>query len=285
MPIDTIKAILRKLTGHLYIEIVPRGNAAITSALSIFPKGSTVLIPEEGGWIHYKKAPAQLRLKVVEVKCDDTKINLANLQEKIQEKINLVKPAAFLYQNPGGYFAEQPMKEIYELCRKNNCLVIMDVSGSLGTSLCDGNYADILVGSFGEGKLVEAKVGGFISAKEGKMWERVKSKADIMKDENSLQKIHQQLLLLPKRIAYLQKIRKKIIQELSGFSILHPHDTGLVVVVKYHDEKEKQKLLEYCVRNNYPYTECPRYIRVNKKAISIEVKQMVLCTYSFPKPL
>lgn len=264
-----IKTILQNLTGHSFIEIVLRGNSAITSALSIFPKGSTILIPDEGGWIHYKKAPVQLGLNAVEVKCDDAKINLADLREKI----NSIKPSAFLYQDPGGYFAQQPLKEIYELCRKNGCLVILDVSGSIGTSLCDGKYADILISSFGEWKLVEAKVGGFISAKEEKVWERVKSKVEILADEISLQKIHQQLLLLPQRISYLQKLRNKVIRELSGFSFLHPHDVGFVVVVKYDGEKEKHQIIEYCTKNKYHYTECPRYIRVNSKAISIEVKR------------
>lgn len=266
---DNVKTILQKLTDHSFIEIVSRGNAAITSALSIFPKGSTVLIPEEGGWIHYQKAPVQLGLKIVEVKCDNAKINLAD----VQEKIHSVKPTTLLYQNPGGYFAEQPMKEIYEICRKNKCLIIMDVSGSLGTSLCDGRYADILVGSFGEWKLVEAKVGGFISSKDKKVWEKIKSNITILDDENALETIHQQLLLLPQRIDYLQKLRHKVILDLHDFDILHPADTGFVVVVKYADEKEKQRIIEYCRKNKYHYTECPRYIRVHKKAISIEVKR------------
>lgn len=272
MPADNIKTILKRLTHHAFIEIVSRGNAAITSSISIFPKGSAILIPEEGGWIHYQKAPQQLGLKIVEVKCNDAKINLADLREKI----NSCKPAAFLYQNPGGYFAQQPMEEIYELCRKNKCVVIMDVSGSIGTPLCNGRHADILVGSFGEGKLVEAKVGGFISCKDGFIGEKIKNKASILDDEKSLKAIHQQLLYLPQRIDYLQKIRDRIILDLKKSGVIYPHDTGFVVVVKYEDETEKQMIIRYCAKNNYPYTQCPRYIRLNKPAISIEVKRMNL---------
>ncbi|MDO8655710.1 MAG: DegT/DnrJ/EryC1/StrS family aminotransferase [Nanoarchaeota archaeon] len=270
MSAEDIKNILKKLTCHPFLEIVLRGNAAITSALSIFPKGSTILIPEEGGWIHYKKAPPQLGLKIVEIKCADAKINLADLREII----NSSKPAAFLYQNPGGYFAQQPMKEIYELCNQNKCIVIMDVSGSIGTPLCDGKYADIMVGSFGEGKLVEAKVGGFISCKDKMVWGKIKSNIHILDDENSLQTIHRQVLQLPERIDYLQKVRKKILLDLKKSVVIYPDDTGFVVVVKYSSEKEKNDLMEYCATHKYPYTQCPRYIRVNKLAISIEVKQM-----------
>lgn len=266
---DNIKNILKKLTQHNFLGIVPRGNAAITSALSILPKSSTVLIPDEGGWIHYKKAPIQLGLKIGEVKCIDAKISLANLQEKIK----LISPAAFLYQNPGGYFAQQPMKEIYDVCKKNKCLVILDVSGSIGTSLCDGRYADILVGSFGEWKLVQAKVGGFISCKDELIWETVKGKANILNDETSLHTILQQLLQLPQRIEYLQELRQKVILDLQESDVLYPDDVGFVVVVKYDSEKEKQELIIYCTKNKHHYAECPRYIRINQKAISIEIKR------------
>ena len=34
------------------------------------------------------------------------------------------------------------------------------------------------------------------------------------------------------------------------------------------------ELIQYCKDNSYEYTECPRYIRVNCKAISIEVKRI-----------
>ncbi len=266
---EKIKGRLQQLTGHQHNEIVSRGNNAITSALSIFPEGSTILIPEEGGWIHYKKAPVQLGLKIQEIKCDDAKINLTDLKDKLKT----TKCAAFLYQNPGGYFAEQPMVEIYELCTKNNCLVIMDVSGGIGTPLCNGTYADIMVGSFGEWKLVEAKVGGFISAKSELMWEKVKTKVEIFNDENSLHTIHRQLLQLPQRIAYLQTLRDKIMKDLDGFNILYPKDTGFVVVVEYNTTEKKQEIIGYCTKNKHHYTECPRYIRINKPAISIELKR------------
>ena len=96
-----ILSALQKLTKHDFIEITPLGDAAITAALSIVPKDKIVLIPEEGGWLSYPKIPQKLGLKVVEVKCDDAKINLQDLQQKLQEH----SCGALLYQNPGGYFS------------------------------------------------------------------------------------------------------------------------------------------------------------------------------------
>ena len=67
---------LQKLTGHSFIEITPRGDAAITAALSTILKDKIILIPEEGGWLHYKTGPKKIGLLTEEVKCDDAAINL-----------------------------------------------------------------------------------------------------------------------------------------------------------------------------------------------------------------
>jgi len=282
-----IISILKKLTNHDYIEIVTRGNSAISSALALVPKDKKVLIPEEGGWLYYRTAPKQLGLEAEEVKCQDAKINLQDLETKLSTK----KYGAFLYQNPGGYFAEQPGKEIYQLCKKNDCLVILDVSGSIGTKLGDGKYADIIIGSFGTWKLVEAKVGGFISSNDQKLWKMIKFEK--LENEADLFNILQQLEKLPQRISYLKNIRNKIIHDLdnlsarnknlsnsnknfsnlSKLSIVHKNDLGFVVVVKFSNSQEKETIINYCKDNKLEYTECPRYIRLNQKAISIEVKR------------
>src|SRR3989338_353250 len=206
---------LHKLTSHQFIEITLRGNAAITATLSVVPKGSTILIPEEGGWIHYEKAPPKLGLKTVKVSCDDACINLDDLRAKLTE----LKPTVFLYQNPGGYFAQQPMKEIYDLCKINQCLVIMDVSGSIGTPLCDGRYADFLVGSFGEEKLIEAKVGGFISSNDERLLHQATSGIDHLDQDESLSSILKEIKNLPERIRFLTQKRKKVIVDLNQFDI------------------------------------------------------------------
>ena len=39
-------------------------------------------------------------------------------------------------------------------------------------------------------------------------------------------------------------------------------------------EEEMKKIINYCDNNKLPYTECPRYIRINQKAISIEIKKL-----------
>ena len=241
-----IKDKLKELTKHDNVVITSRGNTAIKAAV----KGK-LLIPEEGGWISYKK------FDHLTVKCNNAKIDLEDLKKKVE----LVD--SFIYQNPGGYFAEQPMEEIYEIC-KGKCKVIVDVSGGIGTKLCNGDYADFIVGSFGKWKLVEAGEGGFISSNQ-----------DLnLEDSDVSEKVEVALNKLPERIKYLTEKRKRIIEDLNEFNVLYPNDLGFVVVVTFSNDNEKEKLMKYCVKNGLEHTECPRYIRVNKQAISIEVKRL-----------
>ena len=268
---EQLLSALQKLTKHDLIEITPRGDAAITAALSLIPKDKAILIPEEGGWLSYPKIPKKLGLTVLEVRCDHAKINLADLQKKLAEN----SCGAILYQNPGGYFDEQPMKEIYTLSRKNNCLVILDVSGSIGTRLCEGKYADILVGSFGEWKLVEANVGGFISCQDEALFEEARKHCQPLEDQEDLKTILAKIKELSERVSFLTQKRKKIMDDLNGFDIVHKSDLGFVVVIKFKDHGEKESIINYCKHNKLPWTECPRYIRLNQPAISIEVKRLL----------
>ena len=279
-----IISILKDLTGHEYIELTARGNAAIAAALSSLPKNTTVLIPEEGGWLSYQTMPKKLGLEMREVKCDDAAINVHDLEDTLRKH----KPAALLYQNPGGYFAEQPMKKIYEVCKKNNCLVILDVSGSIGTELCDGKYADILVCSFGEWKLVEAGKGGFISCRSAALWKNIEPKIETIDDEILFAKILQKLEELPDRIGKLQLARDAVISDLKEYEVVHPNDNGFVIVVAFSTDEQRESkkvtshfelsqresLINYCTKNSLEWTECPRYIRLNRKAISIEIKRI-----------
>jgi len=265
-----IISILRSLTKHQFIELTTRGNSAIKSALKIVDKSKKVLIPEEGGWLSYPTIAKELGFEVVEVLCDNAKINLADLREKLATG----NFGALLYQNPGGYFAEQEINEIFKLCKKNGCLSIVDISGGIGTEMCNGNYADFLVCSFGKWKLVEAGKGGFISTADAKLWSLVEKKIKVLDDRDILVKIQQELEDLPMRISKLDTLHDKIVNDLSGFRVVYPNDRSYVVIIKFSSDAEKEKLINYCQENDFPWTECPRYIRINQPAISIEIKRL-----------
>lgn len=267
---EQVITVIKELTGHPFSEIVLRGNSAIKSALSILPEKSTILIPEEGGWLSYQTIPTELGLNMETVQCHDARISLNHLQEKLASK----RYAALLYQNPGGYCADQPMKEIYALCQKNKAMVILDVSGSIGTKLCDGHQTDILVGSFGRWKLIDAQGGGFISAKDKTAWEKIVPHLEILNDEKLLGIIAQKADNLQTRIKFLMEKTKAVVIDLSGFNIIYSSEVGGVVVVKFTTDVEKEKIIKYCQEQQLPWRDCPRYIRLNAKAISIELKQL-----------
>ncbi len=265
---EAIKHELQRRTQHNFVVITTRGDAAIKAALAILPKEKTLLIPQEGGWLSYPKIPKEKKIPVQEVHCIDAKIDLNDLEQKLK----LTRCSALLYQNPGGYFAEQPMKEIYQLCQKYHCLVILDASGSIGTPLCDGCFADIIVGSFGEWKLVEAGKGGFISSKDKRIFDSLDLKE--LDDGEALATIKENLDILDRRIYFLKQQREKVISDLKEYSIIHPKDLGFVVVIAFSSISEKEKIINYCMKSALEWTECPRYIRVQRQAISIEVKRL-----------
>lgn len=259
---NEVKESLKELTGHSFIRLTSRGNNAIEEVLRII-KGK-LLIPEEGGWLSYKKLPVKLGIELEEVKCDDAKISIPDLKEKLQTN----QFGALLYQNPGGYFADQPIKEIFELCNKHQCLVILDVTGAIGMGSCDGNYADLMVCSFGRWKPVNAGKGGFISTNNQELFNRFSFGE--FDDTEVLKVINEKLEELPDRITFLKSRRDQIITDLRNFEIVPASKDALVVVVT----SEKEKVIKYCTSNNLEWTECPRYIRINKMAICIEVKRL-----------
>ena len=271
---------LKELTGDSIVELTTRGNTAISAALSVLVSGSgsangsskKVLIPAEVGWLTYRTIPKKLGLQQVEVKCHDAVLDLNELHRLLETK----EYGALLYQNPAGYFAVQPMKDIFELCKKHNCLVVLDVSGGIGTSLCDGQYADIIVGSFGTWKLVEAKGGGFISTSNEKLWKMISEKGiERLENSSQIEVIYRELGKLDERIKMLLSFRQKVVDDLSGMGldVVHANDIGFVVVVRFDSEYEKSKIVDYCGLSGWEYTECPRYIRLNSNAISVELKR------------
>lgn len=263
--IRDIKHMISRLIGHRHVFLTERGNKAILLALraskKINPK-KFVLIPDQGGWLTYRNFPLKAGLTVRYLKTDHGLIDPAD--------IDLKDVCALIYANPAGYFAEQDAKGIYKKCKERS-VVIMDVSGSIGDKkLCKGRYADICLGSFGKGKPVDFGMYGFISFKH-KPISPVED-AVIENPENLLRKIKN----VKQRIRKLYSVSKQIKEDLSDMDIVHPEKKGINVVVRFSSEKEKSFIKRYCEKHLYEYTICPRYIRINSDAISIEVKRMCL---------
>jgi len=274
--------ILKKYTNHNQIRLTSRGNTAIYAALYCskkINKANTILTTDQGGWISYLKYPKQMGMEVKLCKTDYALIDLEDLKQKSKNC------SAFLYAQPGGYFVDQPIKEIYNICKKNNCLVIMDITGSIGTELCNGNYADFLVCSFGDYKPINLGYGGFISTNNE---EYLKKSKEIFEknqfEENKLHSLLTKLQQLKQRHELFNKANKKIKNDLKNFNIIHKNKKGINVLIKFSSEEEKNKIIDYCEKNNFKYKICKKvsdstknifsFIKVNENAVSIEVQRI-----------
>lgn len=267
-----IKEELKKLSGHEHIELTSRGNTAIFAGLYCARKlqldKKIVLIPDQGGWFTYKKYTKMLGLIPIELETDYGVIDLKDLKEKAP------KANCIIYSEPAGYFAEQPVKEIFEICRQNKVTVILDISGSIGKKVL-GKYADFCLASFGEYKPVNLGYGGFLSAQKKEYFEKSK---EIFRttsfDKAYFKDLLKNLQDLEKRYAMFDDVSRKIKDDLKNFEIIHKDKNGINVIVKFKNEEGKEKIIDYCNKNKYEFTLCPRYIRVKCKAVSVEVKRL-----------
>jgi hypothetical protein len=177
------------------------------------------------------------------------------------------KDCFLLINSIGGYFVEEPMQEIEKICRDNNIILMNDVSASIGTELA--YYGDFCIGSFGEHKPIELGKGGFI----GSNIELSIDKSDFENEEN-MKRLDIEINRLNTKLVAWKNIRNQIMQELDNHQIIHKKSSGINVIVAYDDESEKENLINYCNKHNLRYVICPNYIKVNRSAVSIEIKRI-----------
>jgi len=257
---------LRELTGKKHVQLAERGNKAIEIALRLAKQlgKKTVLAPDQGGWITFRQYPKKLGLELKEIKTNYGLLELDDLKKNANEK------SVFLTCSMPGYLViEENLQKIQEICAKKGTLFVNDVSGTLGTDFA--KYGDIIVSSFGKWKPVNLEYGGFIATNNEEYYtEFDASYFDDRRYEALLKKFDE----LPSRLKKFQELRKKILEELESFKIIHKDKQGINVAISFDDEEVKQRIVDYCKENKLEFTECPRYIRVNEKAVSIEVKRL-----------
>ena len=269
---DKVLEKLRELSRHKYVRLANCGNAAIFAAIYIAKKFNSkafILIPDQGGWFSYKTFPKIFNFEVKEIKTDYGIINLGDLEKHAKTGSALLLPSF------AGYFAEQPLKQIHEICKKNGCILIEDASGAIGDdTLCNGKYSDIVIGSFGKWKPVNFEEGGFIATSKKEYFEETKEVFSVIRFKPDYKKLLEKLEKSKKRLDFFIETAKKVKGELIDMKVLHREKRGLNAVVKYSTDNEKKKIIDYCNKKGYEYFECPSYIKVEEKAISIEIKRL-----------
>ena len=275
---DKCLKLLRQYTKHDIVKITSSGDAAIFGALVIAKQHgcNTVLVPDQGGWLTYLSFPKILNMIVIEIKTNYGLIDFEEL-EKAAKKYS---KSAFLFASFAGYAAPQNLEGIYSLCKKYNILMIEDASGSLSHSqLCNGSFSDMIVGSFGKWKIADLGYGGFLSCRDGIITLQIKELnilSLIQEKQMNYGILLKKLQGVTGRLHFLLQKTKEIkaLCKKQGFIMIHEDAYGIGIFVKYKDNEEKQRILDFCKNNNIEYKECPLYIKVLENAISLEIKRI-----------
>ena len=248
---NKIKRLLSKITSKEKVFITKRGNDSIKQSLRYCKEHGyhRLFIQDQGGWMTYPQYAERLKLNF-----DFADTDYGIVEGRFSSCILLINTM------PGYAYLQDVSKVSVE-----NSIVINDVSGSIGHKQCQ--WGDIIIGSFGVRKPVNYGQFGFIA-----------TDLDMKTDEATMtqreeEELLKKLLGLKKRIEQLGKITHRIKNDLKDYDIVHPKLEGINVIIKC-DEKKRQEIIEYCDKQGYEFTLCPRYIRINEPGISIEVKRL-----------
>lgn len=261
------------LTGKKNVYFTKRCNESLKIAVNIlkqkFPDINKLLIQEEGGWIIYPSLAKKNDLKLEYLKMNSGKLDLLELKKYFD--------AIVLINTMPGYSYKEDVLEIEKICKKNNLLIINDCCGSIGS--IDSTYGDIIVCSFGKAKPLSCGGGGFIAtdfdiAKSLELNDEyfvsgAKEIIDMGKLDSAIDNLNKKLSFFKSKA----KIIKKELKDL-GFDILNKGEQGINVLVPFKNLEEKERLIKYLDNIKLEFTLCPRYIRTNMQALSIEVKRI-----------
>lgn len=252
---------MKELTGKKNVSLTKRGNASILSVLKfIKAEGvSNLIIPDQGGWLTYSQYSKKLKFNSIELKTELGVINTTYLEMILKEN----QSSAMIMSSLAAYYVAQPVERIYELCKKYDCILINDVTASIGFN--DLLKGDIVLGSFGKNKPVDLGKAGFIASD----FEIETIPAELNSDE--LEELLEKINDLDNRMQFLLKKREEVLKDLEKYDILNKNAVGINVIVKFSNEKEKQDLIDYCDKNKLDYKICPMYIKVKTDAIDIEI--------------
>ncbi len=256
-----------ELVGKKYLLFTPRGNASIKMALEILKlqgKYKKVLMQDQGGWLTYSQFIEKLKFEKVELKTDYGLIDVQDLEKH--------KGAILLINSMPGYATLEDMEYVYEIAKKNSIVVINDASGSIGND--EAKYGDIIIGSFGDAKPIEVGEGGFIATDDEHLFKEFCELNMHKPDDRFLELLDRKLDTLDERLFFFDIARQQVMEDLAIHDIIQPDGKGINVIVKFNNEEEKQEIEAYCREQELEVTLCPRYIRVNAPAISIEIKRL-----------
>ena len=263
---------ISELIGHEYVKTVNSGNSAILAAVNSFE--DKILIPDQGGWTGFRNMAEFRGIEVVEVPTDLGIIN----PEVLEGTIDKYKPEALFITSFAGYVAEQPVKELFEVCDDKGVILVEDASGGIGDKekkLGNGEHAHVIVASTGSPKIVNVGSGGFISTNNNEIFKKsnllLKTlKANPVTCAGIAEEIKNASQILSKTTEACATLKKEF------ESSVHPDKRGISVALKIDDPKKTGYLLRQKLKADGRgiITVCPRYERVMMDAVCVEIKNL-----------
>lgn len=263
---------LKGLTRHEHARIVNSGNSAIMIAMSN-TKGP-VLLPDQGGWTGFKKIAEFLGLKTEYLPTNHGIIDLKILDKHIKLK----NPHSLFITSFAGYMAEQPVKEIFELCDRRGVILVEDASGAIGDpqkSLACGDHAHIIVASTGSPKIINLGNGGFISTNNQEIFNNsnylLKSfRTSPVMCAGMVEAIKEAPYSLSKTLQACNFLKKKI------KTVLFEEYRGINITLPSENPKQMGRELrkKIPVEGGGIISTCPRYDRINQPAVCLEIKNL-----------
>jgi seryl-tRNA(Sec) selenium transferase len=265
---------VKSFTGHQYAKIVNSGNSAIMSVMNSLD--GPFILPDQGGWIGFKKIAEFLGKAVITIETNMGLVSPDELEELINNSTN--NPSTLFITSFAGYTAEQPVKELYEVCNQNDIILVEDASGSVGDpekNLCNGQHAHVILASTGSPKMVNVGNGGFISTDNREIVEKSRFLLKMFKaDPVTCAGINQEIKLAPENLTKTMDACNYLKNNLKN--VFHKDKRGINVILSSENPKKNGSALRKDIHadGRSIITTCPQYNRLLEKAVCIEIKNL-----------
>lgn len=265
---EKVKEKVKKLTSHENVVLTNNGNAAIMLAISA--SSENIIVPDQGGWNGFKQISKLLNKNIIDLKTDQGLVESDELEKHEDSTLILTSFA--------GYSGEQNLKEISEICRENNILLIEDASGGLGDShkkVGNGKYSDIIIASTGSPKIINVGSGGILSVKNNEILEETKVLQKITKTNEIIASgMYSELKNIDEKLRLTFNANNYLKNNLDD--VIHADLRGLNTIIKDSNPKELSWKLKETLKTNKSgfITKCPNYNRIKEKAVAIEIKNL-----------
>lgn len=265
------EARIRKVTGHRYARLLNSGNAAIL--LLAHRLEGPLLVPDQGGWRGFMRIPEITGREVLTVKTD---LGLLD-PEVLDARLTETGASALLVTSFAGYTAEQPIRELADVCRSHGALLVEDASGSVSDPLerlCNGKISDIIIASTGAPKTVNAGGGGFISTSVPQIVQQDMLLSSLKADPYVRAAVALELEAAERNLTETLRACSYLKENLEG--VLHPDKRGINVIIPSSDPRGDVKRLRKVINadGRSIFTPCPSYDRVLENAVAVEVKNL-----------